>query len=338
MRLRTRSTGSLARALKRLAAAALVVAAIFSLAMVSCSSSRELTLKASFSDVGDLTKGAPVMLADVTVGKVTAIRLDGYSALVTMAIQPKVQVPSGVVARVRRTSLLGERIVDLSVPDNLPAGARALKDGATIARTEVRPDLEDVVKEGTAAIGPITESEVATLVNEGYKGFGGRGPQLRTLLGNFSTIITAYAGETDTIRSLINSMNQLNTTVALKAAAHAAAVGNSARALTMLRQESGRLESAIKALDRLSVGARRIMDQHADEMGRFFSQMQTILGVLKDQHNAIVGLLQYAPLHNRNTQLVEFEEWNQIFQDFVICGFNEDKKDPARTCTPGRKG
>jgi phospholipid/cholesterol/gamma-HCH transport system substrate-binding protein len=337
MSVRTNETGHLASALRRLIGAGLAVAAVVSLAMVSCSSGQGLTLKARFSDVSDLTKGAPVMMADVTVGKVTNIRLNGYSALVTMAIQPSVEVPSVVTARVRRTSLLGERIIDLSVPDNLPAGGGTLKDGATIARTEVRPDLEDLVKEGTSVLGPITESEVATLVNEGYKGFGGRGPEIRSLLDNFGTIVKAYAGETDTIQSLIRSMNQLNTTIALKAAAHAAAVGNSERALTMLRQESGRLQSAIKALNRLSVGARGIMDQHSDEMARFFSQMQTILGVLKDQQNAIVGLLRYAPLHNRNTQLVEFEEWNQIFQDFVICGFNEDKSDPARTCTPGKK-
>jgi phospholipid/cholesterol/gamma-HCH transport system substrate-binding protein len=321
-----------------MAGAAMVFAAFASLALVGCSSSHPLTLKARFSDVGDLTKGAPVMMADVTVGKVTGIKLDGYSALVTIAIDRGVQVPAGATARVRRTSLLGERIVDLMVPDTVPAGGPILRDGATLARTEVRPDLEDLVKEGTAVLGPITESEVATLVNEGYKGFGGRGQELRALLDNFGTIVKAYAGETGTIRSLIRSMNRLNTTIALKAAAHASAVGHSERALTMLRQESGRLQSAIKALDRLSVGARRIMDQHEDEMARFFSQMQTIMGVLKDQQAAIQGLLRYAPLHNRNTQLVEFWEFNQVLQDFVICGFNEDKSDPARTCTPGRKG
>jgi len=326
-----------ADAWRRLAGAALMTVALASLTLASCSSSDPLTLKARFADVSDLTKGAPVMMADVTVGKVTAIKLDGYSALVTMAIDRSTRVPEGATARVRRTSLLGERIIDLTIPENVPADASPLRDGATIGRTEVRPDLEDLVKEGTAALGPITESEVATLVNEGYKGFGGRGEQLRSLLDNFGTIVKAYAGETDTIRSLIRSMNRLNTTVAMKAAAHAAAVGNSERALTMLRQESGRLKTAIKALSRLSVGARRIMDQHEDEMGRFFSQTRTILGVLKEQQAAIVGLLRYAPLHNRNTQLVEFWEFNQVFQDFVICGFNEDKSDPARTCTPGRK-
>jgi phospholipid/cholesterol/gamma-HCH transport system substrate-binding protein len=321
-----------------IAAPLLVVAVVVSLALEGCSSSHPQTLKARFSDVGDLTKGAPVMMADVTVGKVTGIKLDGYSALVTISIDRGVQVPRGSTARVRRTSLLGERIVDLMIPDNLPAGTPALGDGATIGRTEVRPDLEDLVKEGSAALGPITESEVATLVNEGYKGFGGRGQQLGALLDNFGVIVKAYAGETDTIRSLISSMNRLNTTVALKAAAHAAAIGNSERALTMLRQESVRLQAAIKALSRLSVGASQIMTQHEDEMARFFSQVQTIMGVLRSQQAAIEGLLHYAPLHNRNTQLVEFLEFNQVLQDFVICGFNEDKSDPARTCTPGRKG
>jgi phospholipid/cholesterol/gamma-HCH transport system substrate-binding protein len=323
---------------RQIAAPLLVVAVLTSLALAGCSSSHPGTLKARFSDVGDLTKGAPVMMADVTVGKVTGIKLDGYSALVTMSIDRGVQVPRGSTARVRRTSLLGERIVDLMIPDNLPADTPVLGDGATIGRTEVRPDLEDLVKEGSAALGPITESEVATLVNEGYKGFGGRGQQLGALLDNFGVIVKAYAGETDTIRSLISSMNRLNTTVALKAAAHAAAVGNSERALTMLRQESVRLQAAIKALSRLSVGASRIMTQHEDEMARFFSQIQTIMGVLRGQQSAIEGLLRFAPLHNRNTQLVEFLEMNQVLQDFVICGFNEDKSDPARTCTPGRKG
>ncbi|MGH2555209.1 MAG: MCE family protein [Actinomycetota bacterium] len=338
--MRTRLTlaaGRLGRRLPRLVGAALALGAVASLALASCSSSNGLTLNARFSDVSDLTGGAPVMMADVTVGKVTGIKLDGYSALVTMAIEPGIQVPASVTARARRTSLLGERIVDLVVPEGAEGGP-LLKDGATIGRTEARPDLEDLVKEGTAVLGPITQSEVATLVNEGYKAFGGRGPQIRALLDNFGTIVKAYAGETDTISSLIKSMNELNTTIALKAAAHEAALGNSERALTMLRQESGRLQSAIKALNRLSVGARAIMDEHADEMGRFFSQMQTILGVLEDERAAIVGLLKYAPLHNRNTQLVEFWEFNQILQDFVICGFNEDKTDPARTCTPGRNG
>jgi hypothetical protein len=57
-----------------------------------------------------------------------------------------------------------------------------------------------------------------------------------------------------------------------------------------------------------------------------------ILGVLRSEQAAIAGALKWAPHHNRNTQLVEYQEFNQILQDFIICGMNDDPKDPSRKC------
>jgi hypothetical protein len=62
--------------------------------------------------------------------------------------------------------------------------------------------------------------------------------------------------------------------------------------------------------------------------------MQLCGRILQDQENDLVGFLKNAPLHNRNTQMVEYLQFNQVLQDFVICGANDDKSDPARTCTP----
>src|SRR5438477_1130175 len=111
------------------------------------------------------------MMNDVKVGKVTGIRLGGYRALVTMSIDQSADVPQGVIARVRRTSLLGERIIDLDIPTGLPQSAPPLVDGATIRDTQVRPDLEDLVRSGSDVLAPVGASEIATLVDEGYKGF-----------------------------------------------------------------------------------------------------------------------------------------------------------------------
>jgi phospholipid/cholesterol/gamma-HCH transport system substrate-binding protein len=309
------------------------------LSLAACSSSGGLLVSARFSDVGDLSPGAPVMLADVTIGKVKGIRLDGREALVSMEISRDAEVPKDVTARVRRTSLLGEKVIDLEVPEGLPGNAPLLADGATIANTQVRADLEDLVRSGSAVLAPITASEVATLVDEGAKGFGGQGETIRGLIGNFRDIVHAYAGATDDIQSVIESLNQLNTTLAQRASAQGLAVQNGARALDVLREESDQLAAAIHALARLSVGSRGIMDAHFDEMTRFFAQMRTILGVLKSEQASIDGLLKYAPLHNRNVQMVEYQAFNQVLQDFVICGFNEDPSDPARTCNPpARRG
>lgn len=314
---------------------ALVFVCLGLLALPTCGDGGGIEVGARFSDVGDLATSAPVMMADIEVGEVVSIELDGTEALVTMALDPDASVPEGVVARVRRTSLLGERIVDLVMPEGLPADAPPLRDGAVIEETEVRPDLEDLVREGVDVLAPIAASEVATLVEEGAAGFGEQGAELRTLLGNFRLIVRAYAGRTEDLRAVIESMNQLNTTLAGRAEAHARSVVNTNRSLEMLREESDRLEVAIRSLARLAMGGRAILDEHADEINRFFAQMRVILGVLRSEQRSIALLLAYAPRHNRNTQLVDHATFNLVFQDFVICGFNDDPTDPARRCKGG---
>jgi phospholipid/cholesterol/gamma-HCH transport system substrate-binding protein len=314
------------------AAAALLGAALLAATLAGCGRSGAITATARFSDVGDLATDAPVMMADVPVGKVVGIHLDGYRAVVTLALDPGARVPRDVEARVRRTSLLGERVVDLVVPAGTGGSAPLLRDGDTIGRTEVRPDLEDLVQAGTDVLAPIAASEVATLVDEGATGFGGRGDQLRTLLSNFQGIVHAYAGRTGEIRSVISSLNQLDTTLAAHMGAQGLAVRNTRRALDVLRQESDRLRAAIHSLARLAVGARGILDAHVEQMGRFFAQLRAILGVLRADQSSIDGLLQHAPIHDRNTQMVDYQTFNQVLQDFVVCGANDDPSDPARTC------
>ena len=297
-----------------------------------------VTAKAAFPDVGDLAPQAPVMLADVQIGKVVEIELEGTQALVTMELDRAVGVPRDVVARTRRTSLLGEKIVDLVVPEGLPPNAELLQDGDRIVSTESRADLEDLVREGNNVLAPIAASELATMINEGGEGFGGKGEELGTMLRNFEAIVDAYAGRTEDIRGTVTSLNAFNSTLAQRADAHARSVANGARSLDMLADNSQLLTNAIRALGRLSVGARSLLDEHVDEMARFFAQMRIILGVLRDEHRSIQQFLEYAPQHNRNTQTTEYVDFVQVYQDFVICGFNDDPSDPARNCEGGGRG
>jgi hypothetical protein len=67
-------------------------------------------------------------------------------------------------------------------------------------------------------------------------------------------------------------------------------------------------------------------------MARFFAQLRAIMGVLQARQADINNFLRYAPLHNQDTQLVDQQQFNQIFQDFVICGFNDNPNDPSRRC------
>jgi ABC-type transporter Mla subunit MlaD len=127
-------------------------------------------------------------------------------------------------------------------------------------------------------------------------------------------------------------MNKLNTTLAAHAPAQGLSVVNTEKALASLRKQMPVLRAAIVQLDRLAVGGRSVLKAHADEMSDFFRQVRQIVSELHSQQSDITNLLKYAPLHDRNTQMVEYEEFNQVLQDFVICGLNDDPADPARRC------
>ena len=302
----------------------------------ACSNSADMIeVTARFRDVGDLVTNAPVTMADIKVGHVTDIRLDGEEAVVTLALDAEAQVPEGVTARVRRTSVLGERIVDIVLPDTLSSSTPSLENGARIEDTEVRSDLEDLVDEGVEVLGAISASQLAVMIEEGARGFGGQGQNLGNLLTNYRDIVHAYAGKSEELSDLIGSLRRFNETIAAEADAHARSVVNTARSIEVLKEESGRLERAVISLNRLAVGSRRILNAHLDEMKRFFSQTRTILGVLEEEQRTLARFLKWAPGHNYNTQAVEWTEFNQVVQDFVICGLNDDPDNPARRCTGG---
>jgi len=314
-----------------LALATIMAAGVFA----GCSGGNGIDVTATFEDIGDLANGAPVTMADIQVGSVKFSRLAGNEAVVTMSLDPEAEIPQGVTARVRRTSVLGERIVDIVLPENLSDSTPLLQDGDHIDDTVVRSDLEDLVDEGNDVFAAISASQLAIMIEEGARGFGGSGVELGNLLQNYGSIVHAYAGRSKQISRLIASIRRFNDTIAAEADAHARSIVNTERSLAVLNEESVRLERAILSLNRLARGSKSILDEHVDEMGRFFYQARVILGVLEDEQRSIRQLLKWAPGHNRNTQAVEYVDFNQVVQDFVICGLNDDPNNKARRCKGG---
>jgi phospholipid/cholesterol/gamma-HCH transport system substrate-binding protein len=90
-----------------------------------------MTVHVKFPDVLDLVPQSTVKVSDVTVGKVTDVSLDGYTADVTMLLRNDVDLPDNAEAEIRQTSLLGEKFVSLAPPTENPSPNK-LGDGDRI--------------------------------------------------------------------------------------------------------------------------------------------------------------------------------------------------------------
>ncbi|OOZ37416.1 outer membrane lipid asymmetry maintenance protein MlaD [Solemya velesiana gill symbiont] len=123
--------------------------ALFFLAMqvgnLSASTNGEgYLVTARFDNIGSLKEKAPVTMAGVRVGRVSAIGFDQatYEAVVTLSIDPKyVTIPDDTFAKIFTAGLLGEQYVGLD-----PGGSEEyLKHGDQLALTQSALVLEEII-------------------------------------------------------------------------------------------------------------------------------------------------------------------------------------------------
>lgn len=100
-------------------------------------------LQAQFGSIGGLTVGADVKIGGVVIGHVAAEQLDPttYAAIVKLAIDNTVKVPSDSSASITSDSLLGGPYVSIS-----PGGSNnMLKPGASFPVTQSAVNIEDLL-------------------------------------------------------------------------------------------------------------------------------------------------------------------------------------------------
>ncbi|MFN8019207.1 MAG: MlaD family protein [Acidimicrobiales bacterium] len=291
---------------------------------------------ATFDDVADLTSGAPVMMADVTVGSVRSIRLDrsGRRATVQLTVDRSAKVPAAVEARVRRTSPLGEKFVDLHPLTRSP-DAPLLADGTTIRRTAVVSDLEQLVSSGTDAFEALSASQIAILLDEGSRAFGGKGAELRAVLAHLSSVAHGYRSRTGKITAIVRDLDQLAAELAPATSRNGEALGHLRETLLILDQEDVDFYALVRSLDRLADDGNRILRRHMDQITNQIRGLRDVADAVADEQGSLGGVLENLPRHNENVPSAERDHFINVLLDIVLCGLpggGDVPGDPVDEC------
>ncbi len=284
----------------------------------------------TFEDVADLAPGAPVFMADVLIGNVTAIDLDGTGTQATLelAFDRSAGVPAEVEARIRRTSPLGEKFVELR-PLTDAADPPLLEDGAVIERTEVVADFEDVVASGTDVFAALGASEIATLLDEGARGFGGQGANIRSLLTDFGTVVGGFADNTEDITTLIASIDELASATGPSAQSHARALGELATTTRILDDQSTQLLDLVDSLSALSREGSSILREHFTRISHQIQGLRSVTRAVRNGQAGLEAILDFTELHNTALELGTEGEFSNVLNDFVFCGVEGGGEGPG---------
>lgn len=326
-----------ARLLRALAALVLVGA----LGLTGCSDGGDGRIEAvaTFDDVADLADGAPVMMADVTVGNVRSIELDesGRRAQVTFGVDRSANVPAAVSAQIRRTSPLGEKFVDL-VPQTDDLDAEPLRDGTTIDQTAVVSDLEQLISSGTDAFGALSASQIAILLDEGERAFAGKGPQLRVILDHLSEVASGYETRTAQVKAIIVDLDRLAGDLAPQTGANGEALANLKETLKILNENDEEFYALVRSLDAVADDGNRILDRHLQDIETQVRGLRDVTDAVADEQDALAGLLENLPRHNTSVPLAERNNFIHVLIDVVLCGVpggGDVPGDPVDACEPG---
>ena len=254
----------------------------------------DMTLHATFDDVQSLVTGHSVQVADIRVGTVTGVRLDGYRARVTMSLRDDRRIPTGTTATIAKSSLLGENYVrlDLAPGRRLDTGP-FLASGASLGRTAVQPDLEQI----SAKVGPLLAAlggqDSATITGESATALGGKGRRLNTLVSRAADVGDQYAAASDDLGRALDSLARLGTSLHKGSKELDRLPGNVELATRRLQDDRDNLKRTIQALLKLATSVNaKVQKRHAARLGTLLARADGLLAAAlrgRDELKALSG-------------------------------------------------
>ncbi|WP_182525692.1 MCE family protein [Nocardioides dongkuii] len=213
-----------------------------------------------FNDVLDLVPQSTVKVNDVSVGMVREIRVDDYTAEVVLEVREDTELPADAEARIRQTSLLGEKFVELAAPEG-GGSAELLADGAVIPleRTGRNPEVEEVFAALSLVLNGGGIAQLRTINIELADALEGREGSVRNVLSEIESFTGQLADRKGEIVRAIESIDALARGIQDEQGTIDAALDELPSAIRSIDSQRADLVKMLQSLNRLGdIGVRVI--------------------------------------------------------------------------------
>ncbi len=235
-----------------------------------------------FRDVLDLVPQSAVRVNDIAVGKVTDIKLDGWTALVTVKINRDAKLPDNAIATIRQTSLLGEKFVSLAPPANGAVGSLGNGDRIPLDRSGRNPEIEEVLGAASLLFNGGGLEKTNTIVRELNNALGGNEPEIRELVSTTSEFIGQLDQNKEALLTSLEKVNRLSIAANDQTDAITGALDELPEALRVVNDQRDELVGLLQSLDRLGdVATGVIRDSKADTVADLKALVPTLTNLTR---------------------------------------------------------
>lgn len=237
-------------------------------------------LTAVFADTTNLFEGSEVRVLGLTVGEVTDITPSGGTVDVAMAVDADRPLPADVTARLVPTSLLGERVVELS-----PAytGGERLADGAVLGpdRTSQPPSVDEVLASFEHFLSSLDRRALADLIDSMAGTLEGQGADLNELIDEGSETVRVLSNSSGDLNALVSELADLNETLATRDERIGDTLEEVSTTLRTVAEERENIVGSVAQLQRLTAQLRPLLDDHGEALVTDLEQLTTSLSTVE---------------------------------------------------------
>lgn len=227
-------------------------------------------VRVQFADVLDLVPNAGVRVNDVPVGRVEKIGLEpgSWEAEVTVLVNSNVELPENATARLRQSSLLGEKYVELADPPSAWKPHGELVDGAVIPveRTNRSPQVEEVLGALSLLLNGGAVGQLQNITQELNAALEGRESDARNLLSNVDELVSGLDAQRDDITKALDGVNRLSASLNAQREDIDTALRDLEPGLRVLNEQRGQLVTMLQSLDRLSQVGTDVINKSKDDL------------------------------------------------------------------------
>ncbi|MEV0155191.1 MCE family protein [Micromonospora sp. NPDC050686] len=252
--------------------------------------------------------GSDVRVLGVRVGEVVEVTPQGRTVRVAMSYDPGLDIPAGAQALIIPPSVVSDRYVQLAPAY---AGGATLTDGAEIPveRTATPMEIDDIYQaldEFNRMLGPEganRDGALSDLVATGRANLEGNGQALHDTLDGLSRALTTLAdGRQDLFGSVAN-LQQFTTALARSDQQVRAFNQRLADVAEQLAAERDELAAALRHLATALADVTTFVKQNRAALTSNVAALADVTGVLVRQQQAIIDILDVAPLALNNLAL-----------------------------------
>ena len=246
---------------------------------------------ANFEQVGDLVEAANVQSSDVVVGAVQKIELKSWEASVTICLDEDAKVPADLEARIRTTSLLGEKFVDLR-PNT--EGPPYIEDGAVIGieDTGKATELEDVFAQLAGILGAGNLEDLNRFTAAQAEILKDNASEVRTVFAELREFTDTLAVRKDDIAGAVDSLDAVARTIVADKGILQRFLDSFAGSSGVLADQKTSLNELLFSLDRFTKISVQLLEQTEDGLDEQFAKLRPILRTVVENSAEVREILE----------------------------------------------